>query len=133
MKKLPKWNFSICRVMSICGLRRQGSWGENFPLCSSSGNFYYSRGPVCASLHLGHCCGCARAIKLDAVSTWPYGAKDVFMTCTKVYLFFLIQEIFDYSHVPGQAILHHGRHRHGARATTDGNRINLVLWCRRYL
>lgn len=40
------------------------------------------------------------------------------------------QEIFDYSQVPGQAILHHGRHRHGARATTDGNRINLVLWCR---
>ncbi|KAJ8448598.1 hypothetical protein Cgig2_010485 [Carnegiea gigantea] len=40
------------------------------------------------------------------------------------------EEIFDYSQVPGQAILHHGRHRHGARATTDGNRINLVLWCR---
>ncbi|KAM6593637.1 hypothetical protein CsatA_001340 [Cannabis sativa] len=40
------------------------------------------------------------------------------------------QEIFDYSHVPGQAVLHRGRHRHGARATTSGHRINLLLWCR---
>ncbi|XP_026663516.2 2-oxoglutarate and iron-dependent oxygenase domain-containing protein CP2-like isoform X3 [Phoenix dactylifera] len=41
------------------------------------------------------------------------------------------EEIFDYSHVPGQAVLHRGRHRHGARATTSGHRINLLLWCRR--
>ncbi|KAL0463525.1 UNVERIFIED_CONTAM: DExH-box ATP-dependent RNA helicase DExH17 [Sesamum latifolium] len=40
------------------------------------------------------------------------------------------EEIFDYSHVPGRAVLHRGRHRHGARATTSGNRINLLLWCR---
>lgn len=40
------------------------------------------------------------------------------------------EEIFDYSHVPGQALLHRGRHRHGARATTSGHRINLLLWCR---
>ncbi|KAL1531878.1 2-oxoglutarate and iron-dependent oxygenase domain-containing protein cp2 [Salvia divinorum] len=40
------------------------------------------------------------------------------------------EEIFDYSHVPGRAVLHRGRHRHGARATTSGKRINLVLWCR---
>ncbi|KAG6391660.1 hypothetical protein SASPL_149417 [Salvia splendens] len=40
------------------------------------------------------------------------------------------EEIFDYSHVPGRAVLHCGRHRHGARATTSGKRINLVLWCR---
>ncbi|XP_029121646.1 2-oxoglutarate and iron-dependent oxygenase domain-containing protein CP2 isoform X3 [Elaeis guineensis] len=40
------------------------------------------------------------------------------------------EEILDYSHVPGQAILHRGRHRHGARATTSGHRINLLLWCR---
>ncbi|KAK4567626.1 hypothetical protein RGQ29_003403 [Quercus rubra] len=40
------------------------------------------------------------------------------------------QEIFDYSHVPGRAVLHRGRHRHGARATTSGHRINLLLWCR---
>ncbi|XP_061953963.1 2-oxoglutarate and iron-dependent oxygenase domain-containing protein CP2-like isoform X1 [Populus nigra] len=40
------------------------------------------------------------------------------------------EEIFDYSHIPGQAVLHLGRHRHGARATTSGHRINLLLWCR---
>ncbi|CAL9031641.1 unnamed protein product [Prunus brigantina] len=40
------------------------------------------------------------------------------------------EEIFDYSHVPGCAVLHRGRHRHGARATTSGHRINLLLWCR---
>ncbi|KAF8022548.1 hypothetical protein BT93_F0153 [Corymbia citriodora subsp. variegata] len=41
------------------------------------------------------------------------------------------EEIFDYSHAPGRALLHRGRHRHGARATTSGHRINLLLWCRR--
>ncbi|KAH9802171.1 2-oxoglutarate and iron-dependent oxygenase domain-containing protein CP2 [Citrus sinensis] len=41
------------------------------------------------------------------------------------------EEIFDYSHVPGRAVLHRGRHRHGARATTSGHRVNLLLWCRR--
>ncbi|XP_009357404.2 2-oxoglutarate and iron-dependent oxygenase domain-containing protein CP2 [Pyrus x bretschneideri] len=40
------------------------------------------------------------------------------------------EEIFDYPHVPGHAILHRGRHRHGARATTSGRRVNLLLWCR---
>ncbi|MQM13495.1 hypothetical protein Taro_046419 [Colocasia esculenta] len=40
------------------------------------------------------------------------------------------KEVLDYSHVPGQAVLHRGRHRHGARATTSGHRINLLLWCR---
>lgn len=40
------------------------------------------------------------------------------------------EEILDYSHVPGQAVLHRGRHRHGARPTTSGHRINLLLWCR---
>ncbi|XP_057528142.1 2-oxoglutarate and iron-dependent oxygenase domain-containing protein CP2-like isoform X2 [Amaranthus tricolor] len=40
------------------------------------------------------------------------------------------EEILDYSHVPGRAVLHRGRHRHGARATTDGRRSNLILWCR---
>ncbi|KAI3885117.1 hypothetical protein MKW98_002509 [Papaver atlanticum] len=40
------------------------------------------------------------------------------------------EESFDYSHVPGQAVLHRGRHRHGARATKSGHRINLLLWCR---
>ncbi|XP_031248808.1 uncharacterized PKHD-type hydroxylase At1g22950-like [Pistacia vera] len=40
------------------------------------------------------------------------------------------EEILDYSHVPGRAVLHRGRHRHGARATTSGWRVNLLLWCR---
>ncbi|RDY02185.1 putative PKHD-type hydroxylase, partial [Mucuna pruriens] len=40
------------------------------------------------------------------------------------------REVFDYSHVTGHAILHAGRHRHGARPTTSGNRMNLILWCR---
>ncbi|KAI4374485.1 hypothetical protein MLD38_012473 [Melastoma candidum] len=40
------------------------------------------------------------------------------------------EEIFDYCHEPGRAVLHRGRHRHGARATTSGHRINLLLWCR---
>ncbi|KAG7577702.1 Prolyl 4-hydroxylase alpha subunit [Arabidopsis thaliana x Arabidopsis arenosa] len=39
-------------------------------------------------------------------------------------------EIFDYDHIPGQAVLHRGRHRHGARATTSGHRVNMLLWCR---
>ncbi|KAG7032533.1 putative PKHD-type hydroxylase, partial [Cucurbita argyrosperma subsp. argyrosperma] len=43
------------------------------------------------------------------------------------------EEIFDYFHVPGHAVLHRGRHRHGARATTSGRRVNLLLWCRREL
>ncbi|XP_042413282.1 2-oxoglutarate and iron-dependent oxygenase domain-containing protein CP2-like [Zingiber officinale] len=40
------------------------------------------------------------------------------------------EEFFDYSHVPGQAVLHRGRHRHGARPTNSGHRINMLLWCR---
>lgn len=40
------------------------------------------------------------------------------------------EEILDYSHVPGRAVFHRGRHRHGARPTTSGHRINLLLWCR---
>ncbi|KAK2385622.1 2-oxoglutarate (2OG) and Fe(II)-dependent oxygenase superfamily protein [Trifolium repens] len=40
------------------------------------------------------------------------------------------EEIFDYSHVPGCAVLHHGRHRHGSRATIAGHRVNLLLWCK---
>ncbi|KAI4373261.1 hypothetical protein MLD38_011403 [Melastoma candidum] len=41
------------------------------------------------------------------------------------------EEVLDYCHVPGYAVLHRGRHRHGARATTSGCRVNLILWCRR--
>ncbi|KQK04481.1 uncharacterized PKHD-type hydroxylase At1g22950 isoform X2 [Brachypodium distachyon] len=41
------------------------------------------------------------------------------------------EEIYDYPHVPGWAVLHRGRHRHGARPTSSGLRMNLLLWCRR--
>ncbi|KAJ0247642.1 2-oxoglutarate and iron-dependent oxygenase domain-containing protein ICU11 [Hirschfeldia incana] len=41
-----------------------------------------------------------------------------------------IKENYDYSQVPGRAVLHHGRHRHGARAITCGRLVNLVMWCR---
>ncbi|XP_024357084.1 2-oxoglutarate and iron-dependent oxygenase domain-containing protein ICU11 isoform X1 [Physcomitrium patens] len=40
------------------------------------------------------------------------------------------EEVLEYSHVPGHAILHAGRHRHGAKAITSGQRTNLILWCR---
>ncbi|KAL8157497.1 2-oxoglutarate and iron-dependent oxygenase domain-containing protein CP2-like [Apium graveolens] len=39
------------------------------------------------------------------------------------------EEIYDYSHVPGRAVLHRGRHRHGALSTTSGHRVNMLLWC----
>jgi hypothetical protein len=41
------------------------------------------------------------------------------------------EEVLEYSHVPGHAILHAGRHRHGAKAITSGQRTNMILWCRR--
>ena len=34
------------------------------------------------------------------------------------------------AHRPGQAILHRGRHRHGAHPIASGARHNLILWCR---
>ncbi|XP_023746308.1 2-oxoglutarate and iron-dependent oxygenase domain-containing protein CP2 [Lactuca sativa] len=40
------------------------------------------------------------------------------------------EEIYDHAHLPGRAIIHRGRHRHGAQATTSGQRMNLLLWCR---
>ncbi|EPS65631.1 hypothetical protein M569_09146, partial [Genlisea aurea] len=39
-------------------------------------------------------------------------------------------ELYDYDQSPGFAVLHRGRHRHGARTITSGNRISLLLWCR---
>lgn len=39
-------------------------------------------------------------------------------------------ELFTYKHRPGRALLHRGRHRHGAHAIRDGERFNLILWCR---
>jgi hypothetical protein len=38
-------------------------------------------------------------------------------------------EEFQIGHVPGRAILHRGRHRHGAQPITGGARYNLILWC----
>jgi hypothetical protein len=33
-------------------------------------------------------------------------------------------------HHEGRAVLHLGRHRHGARDTTAGERNNLIVWCK---
>ena len=38
-------------------------------------------------------------------------------------------EKFFYSHQPGIAILHAGKHRHGAVAIEKGTRRNVILWC----
>jgi hypothetical protein len=38
-------------------------------------------------------------------------------------------EEFQISHLPGRAILHRGRHRHGAHPLRGGERYNLILWC----
>lgn len=40
------------------------------------------------------------------------------------------EEEVTYDHVPGVALLHRGKHRHGARRLTAGERHNLILWCR---
>ncbi|XP_010500410.1 PREDICTED: uncharacterized PKHD-type hydroxylase At1g22950-like [Camelina sativa] len=41
------------------------------------------------------------------------------------------EELFHYTHIPGQAILHRGRHRHSAEATTAPRyRANMILYCR---
>jgi len=39
-------------------------------------------------------------------------------------------DTFDYSHSPGVALLHAGKHRHGAYPVESGERLNLILWCR---
>ncbi|XP_020232763.2 uncharacterized PKHD-type hydroxylase At1g22950 [Cajanus cajan] len=39
-------------------------------------------------------------------------------------------EIFNYCHVPGHAILHLASNRHGVEHVTSGIGMNLVLWCR---
>ena len=35
-----------------------------------------------------------------------------------------------HEHRVGTALLHLGKHPHGARAITEGERTNLILWCR---
>jgi len=37
-------------------------------------------------------------------------------------------EDFEFLHVPGKAILHIGKHRHGAKAIKSGERYNLIVW-----
>jgi hypothetical protein len=39
------------------------------------------------------------------------------------------EEEFEIGHVPGQAILHRGKHRHGANPLQAGERYNLIVWC----
>jgi hypothetical protein len=39
------------------------------------------------------------------------------------------EEEFEIEHVPGWAILHRGKHRHGANPILAGQRYNLILWC----
>jgi hypothetical protein len=41
----------------------------------------------------------------------------------------LPHEEFEIAHVPGRAILHRGKHRHGANPIECGERCNLILWC----
>jgi len=36
---------------------------------------------------------------------------------------------FTWAHTPGVALLHAGKHRHGALEITQGERLNLILWC----
>jgi len=40
------------------------------------------------------------------------------------------EEEIEFFHEPGVALIHAGRHRHGANPITKGHRINLILWCR---
>lgn len=39
-------------------------------------------------------------------------------------------EVAEYKHIPGRALLHLGKLRHGARPVLKGIRANLILWCR---
>jgi len=39
-------------------------------------------------------------------------------------------ENFEYVHSPGKAILHQGKHCHGANPITMGERYNLIVWCK---
>ena len=38
-------------------------------------------------------------------------------------------EVFEFEHEAGTAILHAGRHRHGVHPLLRGRRRNLILWC----
>lgn len=69
------------------------------------------------------------------VTSFLFTSSYIIFKCHVSYILIcliFVQEMYDYTHIPGQAVLHRGRHRHGARATSSGLRINLLLWCRRY-
>ena len=38
--------------------------------------------------------------------------------------------LLSYNHHKGKCLIHAGRQRHGARAITDGERQNLIIWCK---
>jgi hypothetical protein len=38
------------------------------------------------------------------------------------------EEEFEINHIPGRAILHRGKHRHGANPILGGERSNLIVW-----
>jgi len=40
------------------------------------------------------------------------------------------EENFIFEHIPGRALLHIGKHRHGANPITSGERFNLIVWFR---
>ena len=65
-------------------------------------------------------------------SSWCYLQVSMCHASCIIFVWSFVQEMYDYTHIPGQAVLHRGRHRHGARAISSGLRINLLLWCRRY-
>ncbi len=39
------------------------------------------------------------------------------------------EEVFEYDHVPGTALLHAGKQRHGVHSLRWGLRKNLIVWC----
>lgn len=39
------------------------------------------------------------------------------------------EENWGYNHRPGKALLHQGKHRHGAKSITSGDRYNFIFWC----
>jgi hypothetical protein len=41
-----------------------------------------------------------------------------------------LEERFEFHHRKGVAVMHVGKHRHGANAITSGERYNLIIWMR---
>jgi predicted 2-oxoglutarate/Fe(II)-dependent dioxygenase YbiX len=40
------------------------------------------------------------------------------------------KENIEYNHKVGKAVLHVGKHIHGANKIESGERVNLIIWCR---